>query len=236
MNYLYLHAIFTMKKQLVTIVIICMTSISWSQVNEIGFTVGGTNYIGDIGKTNYISPNKLGFGLLYKYNLNPRIALRGSLSYLPIESNDASSKNSVRRKRGYFFNNNIKELTLGVEYNFFEFDLTSDDKTYTPFITVGISGLLFNKVHSEVSPNVYNYKNATAIAIPFGVGFKIKVMNNIAFGIEAKARYSFTDGLDYSAKNITSLNFGNQGNDWYMFSGISLIYAFGRPSCYSVFK
>ena len=225
-----------MKKQLLTIVIICLTSISWAQVNEIGMFVGGSNYVGDIGKTNFISPNKFGFGLLYKYNLNPRIALRGAISYVPIEGNDSFSSNSIRKKRGYTFNNNVKEIAVGIEYNFFEYDLTSDDKTYTPYILVGIAGIMYNKVHSEISPNLYNYKNTTGIAIPFGIGFKIKVINNIALGIETKVRYTFTDGLDYSAKKIPSLNFGKNSNDWYMFSGISLIYAFGKPSCYSVFK
>ena len=71
-----------MKKRLLAIVFICVTSISWSQINEIGVFIGGTNYIGDVGKTNYISPNKIGASLIYKYNLNPRIALRGNLSII----------------------------------------------------------------------------------------------------------------------------------------------------------
>ncbi len=73
-----------MKKQLLAIVFICVTSISWSQIHEIGIFIGGTNYVGDVGKTNYISPNNIGAGLIYKYNLNPRIALRGNVSLIPI--------------------------------------------------------------------------------------------------------------------------------------------------------
>ncbi len=41
-----------MKKQLLAIVFICVTSISWSQINEIGVFIGGSNYIGDVGKSN----------------------------------------------------------------------------------------------------------------------------------------------------------------------------------------
>ncbi|MDB0610332.1 DUF6089 family protein [Tenacibaculum maritimum] len=55
-----------------------------SQTHEVGFFVGGSNYVGDIGRTNYIYPNKIGGGLIYKHNLNPRIGLRATYSYIPV--------------------------------------------------------------------------------------------------------------------------------------------------------
>ena len=35
--------------------------IGQSQIYEIGVFVGGSNFIGDVGATNYISPNQTGF-------------------------------------------------------------------------------------------------------------------------------------------------------------------------------
>ena len=40
--------------------------------------LGGSNYIGDVGKTNYINPNEMAFGILYKWNKSPRHSYRFS--------------------------------------------------------------------------------------------------------------------------------------------------------------
>ena len=103
-----------MKKQLLAIVFICISSISWSQINEIGVFIGGSNYIGDVGKSNYINPNNIAGGLIYKYNVNPRIALRGTLSFLSISGDDAESSNLVRVNRNFNFTNSIKEVAVGM--------------------------------------------------------------------------------------------------------------------------
>ena len=39
------------------------------QIHEFGAFVGGSNYIGDIGSTNYVAPNNLAYGILYKAKL-----------------------------------------------------------------------------------------------------------------------------------------------------------------------
>jgi len=225
-----------MTKQLLAIAFICITSISWSQINEIGFFIGGTNYIGDIGKTNYILPNKIGAGVIYKYNLNPRIALRGTFSYLPIEANDENATNSIRQNRNFNFKNTIYELAVGIEYNFFEYEISSSDKTFTPYILAEIAGFSYRYATTETAPNQYALKSKTSIAIPFGLGIKTKLTHNIAVAIETKVRYTFEDNLDFTTSKIPSLDFGGESNDWYVFTGISFVYTFGRPACYSEFR
>ena len=83
-------------------------------INEIGFFVGGTNYVGDVGRTNYIQPNNPGGSILYKYNLNPRIALRGSLSRFSLLGDDAESENAIRQARGFRFKNVVNELKFPI--------------------------------------------------------------------------------------------------------------------------
>ena len=41
------------------------------------------------------------------------------------------------------------------------------------------------------------------------------------------------DDLDFTTTSIESLDFGGNNSDWYMFTGVSLIYTFGRPPCYT---
>ena len=203
------------------------------QVYEVGLSLGGTNYVGDIGRTNYIYPNKPAGALFFKYNWNPRIALRGTYSYLPIEGNDKNADTDFKQNRGLSFKNTIHELAVGMEYNFYEFDMSSEDKTWTPYILLELAAFNYKTPESEPQPRQYIYSNKTSYAIPFGVGFKSKLYGTLAFSVETKIRYTFEDDLDYSTSRIPSLDFEGTGNDWYMFTGFSLIYTFGRPACYT---
>ena len=221
-----------MKKSIITLLFICSSTILFAQINELGFFVGGTNYIGDVGKTNYIYPNNIGGGIIYKWNWNPRIALRGSYSYIPIESNDKNATNSFRQNRGYKFSNTIHELALGIEFNFYEYLFSSEEKNATPYIFIETSVFNYKTVSSEISTEVYSYTNTSSFSIPFGIGYKSKLFKKLGFAIETKFSYSFKDDLDYTTSKIPALNFGEKGNDWYVFTGVSIVYTFGRPACY----
>ena len=98
-----------MKRLILFFTFICVTTTSISQINEIGFFVGGSNYIGDIGPETYINPNNFMGGLIYKWNMNPRISFRGTFTYAEIPSNDNNATNNARYLRGIGFNNSIKE-------------------------------------------------------------------------------------------------------------------------------
>ncbi|WP_171032290.1 type IX secretion system protein PorG [Polaribacter aestuariivivens] len=222
-----------MKNRILFIIFISFSPILLGQVYEIGLSLGGTNYVGDIGRTNYIYPNKPAGALFFKYNWNPRIALRGTYSYLPIEGNDKNADTDFKQNRGLSFKNTIHELAVGMEYNFYEFDMSSEDKTWTPYILLELAAFNYKTPESEPQPRQYIYSNKTSYAIPFGVGFKSKLYGTLAFSVETKIRYTFEDDLDYSTSRIPSLDFEGTGNDWYMFTGFSLIYTFGRPACYT---
>ncbi len=222
-----------MKNSILSIIFISFSSILLGQVYEIGVSLGGTSYVGDIGSTKYINPNQLAGNVFFKYNYNPRIAFRGTLSYLPIKGDDAKADTDLRRNRGLNFTNTITEVAIGMEYNFYEYDISSEEKSWTPYILVELAAFNYSYVKSQNSAgkNIVNKK--TSLAVPMGIGFKSKLSGNLAFSIETKLRYTFKDDLDYSTDKIPSLDFRGTGNDWYMFSGLSLIYTFGRPACYT---
>jgi len=223
-----------MKKFVLIITFICVTTSSKAQINEIGFFVGASNYIGDIGPEYYINPNNFMGGVIYKWNMNPRIALRGTFTYAQISSNDKDATNIARYNRGIGFNNSIKELAVGVEFSYFEYDISDYQKTNTPYLLVEIAAFNYNVVTAETTPKQYQYSSKTSFAIPFGIGFKTKLSGDIAVALELRARYTFEDDIDYNNNTIESLTFGNpNSNDWYILSGISFVYTFGRPACYS---
>ncbi|MDG2357202.1 MAG: DUF6089 family protein [Polaribacter sp.] len=224
-----------MKNNLFLFVFLSFTSTLLGQIHEIGFSIGGSNYIGDIGSTNYINPNKVAGGLFYKYNKNPRIALRASYSYIPIQGDDRNASTNFRKDRGldYNFSNTINELSFGIEYNFYEYDLSSEDKTWTPYLLLELVGFNYTNVDSYIIVDKKIHGNKTSFAIPFGIGYKSKLYRNLAFAFETKFRYTFEDDLDFFSSSTPGVNTEGTGNDWYVFTGFSFIYTFGRPACYS---
>lgn len=205
-----------------------------AQINEIGITAGGSNYVGDIGRENFIYPNDFTLGLIYKYNLNPRIALRGTYTYSKISADDADSDNIARQMRNYQFTNTLHEIAGGIEFNFFEYDLSTREKTQSPYILLEFAAFNYKVAKSETSPGNYEYESKTSFSIPFGLGYKFKIIGHLACAVEVGMRYTFTDDIDYNNSSIPSLDFGNpNNNDWYAYTGINLVYTFGRPACYA---
>ncbi|MCK5814458.1 MAG: hypothetical protein KAH07_00790 [Flavobacteriaceae bacterium] len=215
--------------------VIFLSAIANGQINEIGISLGGSNYIGDVGRETYIYPNSYAIGGIYKRNLNQRIALRGTYTYAELTDDDASSENIARQLRGYEFTNTLHEIAVGLEYSFFDYSFSCRDrnKRHTPYLLFEVAAINYKTAVSG-TPGDYEYKSTTSFSIPFGLGYKTKIYKNLAGAIEIGMRYTFVDDLDYNNTDIPDLNFGNPNdNDWYVFSGINLVYTFGRPPCYS---
>jgi Domain of unknown function (DUF6089) len=204
-----------------------------AQIHEIGVFAGGSNFIGDVGLTTYISPNEPTMGILYKWNKNPRLSYRFSLNDAYLSSKDLDSKEPGRNQRRYNFKNSIKEVSLGLEFNFFDFNLHEVKRKYTPYVHSGISYFRFHDAYT-ISNIVMLDKEIGALAIPMTLGIKSNVAPHIVVGLEVGARYTFTDNLDGSnPKDENLLKFGNiNNNDWYVFSGLTLTYTFGNKPCY----
>jgi len=209
---------------------------SYSQINEFGLFVGGSNFIGDVGSTSYISPNQLAIGGIYKWNKSPRHSYRISLTYTDLKGDDAKSDDPRRLQRDYSFTNQIIEISGGLEFTFFDFNLHSGHKVATPYLYSGIA--VTNIEDSYFLNGIQTSQNSSswAFGIPMVLGFKSNFLGNLIVGIEVGARYTFSDNIDGSYPKDESLQanrFGNQNNnDWYTFTGITLTYTFGENPCY----
>jgi hypothetical protein len=222
-----------MKTRILFIACIGFYSIILGQEYEVGISLGGTNYVGDIGRTKYIYPNKIAGNVFFKYNYNPRVAFRGTYSYLPIQGNDANASTDFRKNRELRFSNTLNELALGLEFNFYEYDISSEDKSWTPYLLVELAVFNYSALERQNALGENITKKETAFAIPIGIGFKSKLIGNLAFSLETKIRYTFKDDLDFISKRNLNFNVEGNSNDWYVFTGFSLIYTFGRPACYT---
>ncbi|MFL0354181.1 DUF6089 family protein [Xanthomarina sp. GH4-25] len=214
--------------------------LSHSQTHEIGVFLGGSNFIGDVGATTYIAPNKPAFGGIYKWNRSPRHSFRFSLIYSELEGKDSKSDDPRRQERDYNFNNHLVEASLGLEFTFLDFDLHAEKNKATPYLYSGIT-VAYHDNFFFTRQGVYTSENTTSIAygIPMVLGFKTNFLQSFVLAAEIGARYTFSDEIDGSVPdydNDAPTAFGNKNNnDWYVFTGITLTYTFGKKPCYCVF-
>ena len=229
-----------MKYIFTMLLISCIYQNTNAQIYEAGIFAGANNFIGDVGATNYISPNQIAFGGILKWNRSPRHSYRLSFIYAEIEGKDAKSDDPRRQARNYNFNNNILEISGGIEFTFLDFDLHDFGTKATPYLYTGITAANHDNYYFNSSGDYTQEEtNSWAFGIPMALGFKTNMTDHIILGIEIGARYTFSDELDGSvpdAEELESFSFGNiNSNDWYVFSGVTLTYTFGRKPCYCNF-
>ena len=225
------------------ILVVTASFIGHSQTYEIGGLIGGSNYIGDIGRTNYIAPQSLAFGGIFKWNRSERHSFRGSLMVAGISGDDAEASDPRRLQRGYSFKNTLFEASVGLEYTFWEFNLYKGEPQSTPYLYSGITYLLYDAIFRPLGETeTVKYDTAGTFAIPMVVGYKTTVGTRFVLGVEIGARYAFTDALDGSnpekggIANEPAFKFGNlNSDDWYVFTGVTFTVMFGRQPCYCNF-
>lgn len=208
-----------------------------SQIYEVGVFVGGSNFIGDVGATTYISPNQAAIGGIFKWNRSPRHSYRVSVIFSDLEGIDGKSDDPRRIERDYKFNNNIIEISAGMEFTFLDFNLHNPGNHWTPYLYTGISMANHDNFYFDQN-GVLTSENTSswAYGIPMVVGVKATISPQLILALEIGARYTFSDEIDGSVPDAPSrapLSFGNlNSNDWYVFSGATLTYTFGQKPCY----
>ena len=222
----------------VVIIAILLSSVSQAQTYEVGLYAGGANFIGDVGSTSYIAPNSPVAGIIAKWNRSSRHSFRFTALFAELDVDDRESAESRRQSRGYNFKNSVKEVSLGLEYTFWDFDMFNQRNPSTPYLYTGFT--YFNHDEFVLSRSTLD-KTGTSwdIAVPMVIGYKAVISQNLIFAFEIGARYTLTDNLDGSAPENDpngTLSFGNiNNNDWYMFTGFTLTYSFGRKPCFCAF-
>ena len=208
-----------------------------AQYREAGLFIGGTNYIGEIGKTDFISPSfkTPSATLLYKSNFSPRLALRFELGFSVIKGTDSLSAEPLRKERAYNFTNSITHTSAILEVNYFKMDLSDFQTYWSPYMFAGLSYLKFRDLYYAINEQIASYQaNDFSLAIPMGVGIKTRLGMSFVLGFEIKALYTFSDNLDGSFPTFVDeidqqpAFASNVSSDWVVFTGFSLTYSFGR--------
>ena len=90
---------------------ICQHATFFSR-SEVGFLFGGTYYIGDLNRFNNFTNMQLAGGLLYRYQVNPRVGLRGNFMYGNVKGDDSQSTSDLFKNRNLNFTSSIFELEV----------------------------------------------------------------------------------------------------------------------------
>ena len=227
------------------IIFLLTTQFAFTQIYEVGLSLGGSNFIGDVGDTSFISPDEvldsegkinglITYGLLLKWNRSPRHSYRVSVLSSHLIGNDLDSKDPRRIERELMFESDLFEISGGVEFTFLNFNLHDYGRKYTPYIFTGLVYAQYDKLAYQNNTILKLKGKSNSYGIPFVLGFKYRVLEQFIISAEVGSRFMFTDNIDASLSNEGDYtNFGNINNkDWYIFSLINLSYTFGRKPCY----
>ncbi|RYM33798.1 hypothetical protein ERX46_07465 [Brumimicrobium glaciale] len=209
---------FIFKIVLISLLVILTSSIVNAQIenfrsrSELGFMVGGSYYIGDLNKYEHFNNTNLSFGLIYRFHVNSRLALRGTLRYGTIEGYDSESGKADQIARNLSFESSIFEVAGGLEFNYVNYKLGNKEYFFTPymFIDIGVFKMdpqtdykgemvSLQNIGTEGQNSELTGENAyplTQLVIPFGIGFKVNLGKRAAVSLEYGIRKTFTDYLD----------------------------------------
>lgn len=228
-------------RYLTTLIILFFTvQICHSQTHELGVFLGGSNFIGDIGSTKYISPNKPAIGAVWKWNRSNRHSFRFSAIFSELEGRDIESDDPRRQERNYSFKNGVVELAAGLEFTFFDYSLHDGRRNFTPYLFSGIAVAYHDNFYYRNDRIIDEDTESLAFGIPMALGVKGRLTEHIILSFEIGARYTFSDEIDGSEPDShqikDTMSIGNvNNNDWYVFSGLTITYTFGRKPCYCNF-
>ena len=210
------------------------------QTYEIGLFAGGTNNIGDVGRSNFILPSGPAFGGLFKWNKSKRYAWRASIIYGEFTADDSKSDIPSRQQRNFIMDNSVLEASAGLEFNFVEYNLHRLGPAFTPYLYTGVTYFRYGYHYFDAAQLQDIGQKDGSFAVPMTVGAKLRISQFFIVGAEIGARYTFTDNLDASnpeGSNYEEFRFGNIfSDDWYVFSGVTLTYTFGRKPCQDCFQ
>ena len=165
---------------------------------EVGGMTGVSSYYGDANYSGIFNNMNFMGGLVARYNINPRMAVKTAFTVSKISGNTADGEN-VFPGGNVEFSRSLYDLTVQFECNFFAYGSGTTYKgtrRLTPYIFGGL-GAAFAPEPLE---------SVLAVNIPLGLGVKYKLAPRWNVGCELSAHFTLSDNLDVVNKNQTLLS------------------------------
>lgn len=190
---------------------------------EIGGFLGGSSYYGDANYNSFLKNTNIMGGLIWRYNINPRMAVKTNFAMAKISGSTADAEN--RFPGGDVeFSRTIYDLGAQFECNFFAYGSGASYKgtrRLVPYIFAGL-GMTYAPEPA---------KNTFAMNIPVGAGIRYKFAPRWNVGCELSFRFTTTDDLDVTNTTAPILSdpygiksSGFKNKDSYSFLSIFVTY------------
>ncbi len=238
-----------MKKTLIFIVLLLgAATVLVAQRSELGVFGGVSYYNGELNPNKPFLLSKPAYGLVYRYNLNTRLALRLNLLEGTLQGNGSNAFIPVIASESFM--TKIDELSVQMEFNYFKYFTGSKLSFASPYVFAGYGIFMFDPTIDRPDPlNEFPFvwrsqwesaeggtRKKFASAIPFGIGFKYSVSHLISLSAEWGMRKTFTllrntkgynhntadyiDDIHVLRDEGSEIQRGNPNdNDWYSFAG-----------------
>ena len=199
-----------------------------AQKIEVGGSLGGMLYKGDVAPA--LNPRFLsaGAGLFFRYNATRSLSMRLSGVTGAFRAEDRYSSDPLQQARDYSFRTRLSEVSLDFEYNFLNYMATPKAVNWTPYVFAGVGISRFKNAVIKTG-GVFNY--------PLGVGVKYEIKRPWSVGAEFGTRFGRHDYLD----GLGDLTFGpaltktTQSNpalkDSYTYIALTVSYTFYKIVC-----
>jgi OmpA-OmpF porin, OOP family len=203
---------------------------------EIGPMLLSGNYMGDMVSTAYptLEGNGWGGGIFLRRNYTERLSLRLNAAYGTFKGADANFADRLG-VRGFSFEGSAADISLLGEWDLRgkkRYKGGNFHKMLSPYIMGGIGlGYIdpttsFNNTIPETPGMVEDRKgdfSQIVPVLPFGGGIRYDFSPKVTLAAELGLRMTFSDYVDGVSKSADPSD-----NDWYLFTGLSLAYRFGR--------
>lgn len=222
---------FTLMKNLyIVLFCLCLSCSVKAQFYDFGLGLGVSGYTGDL-DTESLSDNvknvNLAGQLFFRYHINQRIAVKGSLMIGSIDAADSLSTRDWQQLRNLSFRSNLTEFGLMGEFNVLKFNPFKSGNKFTAYATAGFTYVHFDPTteYRGVEVNLQplgtegqgidgfdDKYSLNAFSLAFGGGIKFMITDNLMLGGEAIMRRAGSDYLDDvsgSYVNYDELRAGN---------------------------
>jgi hypothetical protein len=196
-------------------------TLSGQRIADYGVFAGVSSYFGDINHNRPLYAPSPAIGIIYRYNLNPRQALRTNIFYGGLRANDLDFNNSFQTTRGASFSGSIVEWALQFEFNFLPYTTAGKPLDFTPYFAAGVGIAFINTNSSTGSAGTSSFTYEPVI--PFSFGFKVNIYKNLGLEAEYGFRKTFYDNFDGLKDLIAPSDVAwIHNNDWYSFTGVTV--------------
>lgn len=181
--------------------LVCILPASAQRI-EVGVSLGGANYVGDLAPTMVAAETKPALGFFGRYTLSSSFAFKGEITLTQLSGADKNF--DFNAPRNLSFRSNITEYSGVLEFNFTKYGLSVLDKKITSYIFLGLAMFEY-KPEAYFQNSWYDLRSlstegksygSTSFAIPFGMGVKCHIARNFAMEANVGFRKTFTDYID----------------------------------------